>query len=1075
MPALADIGSSYLLQRKWLLTPSLRVGHQWTESLARSGQPAVNIHPVTVNQLARELVAGELVRDTVSPVSADVGPWLVRAAWDVLPANGYFGRLEPTAALTARVHESLNAVRMADLSPEALAQMVWEPVEKGCELVGLLRRFNELLHVHALVDDAEICRRAVRRLREDQDALGDALVLVPESLDVCGLQRRLLETLPQASRVTIEIAPTQRAAAGSLSQRESTADAAPAIRNDARANVAFFRAIGETNEIREVLRRCLHSGIPLDHVELLHTDPETYVPLIANLVHRYAWDAVPSESADAIPASASGDAEHTEAGRPPEEPGTSLPEPRRLQPVPVTFADGLPTSLSRPGRALALWLQWLDEDCPQQLLVRMIENGLLECANESRIGFGALAHALRPIGIGFGAGDYLWKLDEQIESVRRLLSETAPDVVVDSVEHDRSGASIDWLERRLNVLQVLREIISRLLGLTHDERSAPAEPDLLEAAVRFLETFARKADAIDQAAAQALGDAIRERRAWMETLNLTDSHRVWLADLPARTRALRSGPRPGHLHVATLDSGGHSGRPQTYVVGLDDRRFPGATLQDPILLDEECRRLSADLPTSAVELERRLRDINAKLIDLPGQVTLSWPCRDVVEDREVFLSSLLLARFRQSTGQLDADFRTLADSIGPPASFAPASAEHALDETELWLAQFPEDETESNDPNKNESVAESLRLDIEARYPHLASGRAAGRQRHRGFGAFNGHVPEAGRQLDPTRPDAPPISASRLETAGACPLRFFFRHGLQVAPPEEPDIDPDRWLDARSFGVLVHEVFREFLQQLRDDSSLDSPQPDFERDHERLASILQAAVERWRTRIPPPNEPSFRIQYWQLVQTCRIFLQEESEFCRSSRPQYFEVAIGFPQADPTPLDHLEPIPLMLPNGRTIRVRGQVDRIDQRVRTGQFAVWDYKTGSGADYKQSVPFQQGRKVQSTLYMQMMQVLLQEQLDPSALVERFGYFFVNVRKLGHRMEWTAAELDGGPRTVQRLCALIAAGAFLATNDTSDCAFCDYRSICGDVRAVTRHSKHLLDHEDLPVLQPFRELRHD
>ena len=55
------------------------------------------------------------------------------------------------------------------------------------------------------------------------------------------------------------------------------------------------------------------------------------------------------------------------------------------------------------------------------------------------------------------------------------------------------------------------------------------------------------------------------------------------------------GPRGGCLHVAHVLAGGHSGRPHTFIVGLDDGRFPGVGLQDPILLDEE-RRASPDLP-----------------------------------------------------------------------------------------------------------------------------------------------------------------------------------------------------------------------------------------------------------------------------------------------------------------------------------------------------------------------------------------------------------------------------------------------------------------------------------------------
>ena len=39
------------------------------------------------------------------------------------------------------------------------------------------------------------------------------------------------------------------------------------------AGVRFACAVGEGNEVRAVLRSCLERGVPLDEVEVLHTDP----------------------------------------------------------------------------------------------------------------------------------------------------------------------------------------------------------------------------------------------------------------------------------------------------------------------------------------------------------------------------------------------------------------------------------------------------------------------------------------------------------------------------------------------------------------------------------------------------------------------------------------------------------------------------------------------------------------------------------------------------------------------------------------------------------------------------------
>jgi ATP-dependent helicase/nuclease subunit B len=249
--------------------------------------------------------------------------------------------------------------------------------------------------------------------------------------------------------------------------------------------------------------------------------------------------------------------------------------------------------------------------------------------------------------------------------------------------------------------------------------------------------------------------------------------------------------------------------------------------------------------------------------------------------------------------------------------------------------------------------------------------------------------------------------------------------------------------------------------------------PDYERDHSRLATILHEVVQQRRQDIPPTNENAMRMQYWQLIRTARIFLQAEEEFCRSSQPRFFEVALGMDQVTGgSPLDQPTPTLVTLPSGRAIRTRGQVDRVDE-TGAGRYAIWDYKIGSGYGYDRLDPFRQGRRVQSVLYLRMIEMAVRQKLDPAAIVERFGYFFPSIRAHGLRIDWDARTLSRGLEILERICESIEAGAFVATDNTDDCRYCDYASICRNVERVTSHSKALLDRNDLVPLRRFRELR--
>jgi ATP-dependent helicase/nuclease subunit B len=242
-----------------------------------------------------------------------------------------------------------------------------------------------------------------------------------------------------------------------------------------------------------------------------------------------------------------------------------------------------------------------------------------------------------------------------------------------------------------------------------------------------------------------------------------------------------------------------------------------------------------------------------------------------------------------------------------------------------------------------------------------------------------------------------------------------------------------------------------------------------------LAELLQHAVERYRSDYPPPNENAFRTQSWQLARIARVFLQAEAEFCRTSTPRYFEVALGLPGTEPAgPLDDPKPVPIKLPGGQIIHAAGRIDRIDESTGSpGVYSVWDYKTGSSARYDASQPFQQGRVVQNVLYALLAETALRRKVTRRVHVERCGYFFPGTRDVGLRIAWTWDELSAGQDVLERLCRLIASGAFLATDKADDCEYCEYRSVCGDIPAVTACSRELLNRSDIVVLQPLTELR--
>jgi ATP-dependent helicase/nuclease subunit B len=1061
--ALAEVCREHVLDEKWLVAPARREYDQWRETIARAGTPVANLQPMSLPKMALHLAGPAMAARGATLASKVWCEALVDAACRTLARDdGYLLSGDPDPGLARALAAAVRELRLGDLSPGDLAEKRFEVPEKGRELAAILAAYVEALAQHGLVDYADVCRIAAERVVADPGVLPiGLLVLVPADVELRPVEQALLDAIPARMRIGLPVdepvdqpvgRPVKEPGAelpgeGGLTDAallrwiDSPTDA-PEPRGDGTARV--FRAEGEVNEVREVLRRCLAEGVPLDHVELLHTDRKTYVPLVYETLVRSHETSARTARADA----------------------------GGLDGLPVTFAEGIPARYTPPGRALAAWVSWVRDGHPQSTLVRMFRAGLLDAssAEGGEIDPCKLASHFRSVSVGAGCERYLPKLDEKIVATE-LASHRRPRSLTDDPEEEEARR-LERARERTTALRALRDLIAGVLDVTPDLR-AP-EADILRAGKEFLERFAGANGELDNYARKKLVEEIDEVLAIVDRgLGWSGvGPWEWLAALPNETPLAGSRPRPGCLHVAPVLGGGHSGRPHTFIVGLDDARFPGAGLQDPILLDGERERFAGGkLRTAAGRLAQRMADFSRALARLRGRVTLSYSCRSLVDDREAFASPVLVSAYRILSGEPGGDQAGLEGWAGRPVSFAPDGEDLSLDEAEWWLWRGC----------AGERIEEAGALVNEC-HPNLKRGTEAARHRERlEFTVYDGRVPEAAAdaRLNPLLPDGPVVSASRLETAGRCPRAYFFRYALRIEPPEDPGADPDEWLDGLARGSLLHEVFRDFMAEL----VAAGEKPVYARHAARLAEVLDRHVARQRDEAPPPSESVFRRECADLREAARTFLAEEEVLCRTSSPAFLEAAIGLPpDGEGTDLDTREPVAIALGGGRTVRVRGRLDRIDRiedppppggECGGELFAIWDYKTGSTFRYRDADPFRQGRNVQHAVYLGIAEAALREKVSPAASVALFGYFFPGPRGQGERRTYSPQQLARGHEVIASLCDTVAGGAFVATDRADDCAYCDYAPVCGQTDAEAANSRLKLEHEANSVLSPFRRLR--
>ena len=1023
---LGDICKDYKINSKWLISPSMRVGFQWLDNVTRKGQTVLNVRVKTLHRAAFDLAMYELDQTGKTFIGRLRSELLFSSIFSKLKevGQGYFTALEPSPGLIQAFVSTISDMRLAGLRALDLQPDVFEVKEKGMETQKILGQYEEELEKQRFVDFADILKMASRTLEDNPGAIAlDTMVLTPQTLldSASKLEKRFLDAFPKhLVRILCEDImgtipeddPTDRG----LLRAILTPGACPPPKAD---NTAFiYRAIGEVNEVREVFRRCAERSIPFDEVEILHTDGTTYVPLIYEL----AWNL----------------------------------QPGNAESIPVTFGEGIPASYSRPGKALRAWLSWILNDYPQWTLVRMIQDGILRMdrTEEDGFSFSLFAAALRSLPVGSGAHRYLKAIDDQIHALEQPLPDDESDE-----EGVRQGSGRH--SKRIECLREVRGLVQKLLDrkLTRDS----AQRTILETAFWFLESCCRCVNELDEYAKGRLQFEIKQLTSVIGQDLDYPGFDVWgwLGELPRAVSVAGRGPRPGCLYVATVRDGGHTGRKNTFILGLDDSKFPGAGLQDPLLLDGERQEISKNLPTSFGRAKKKMEDFARLLARLRGSVTLSYCCRSLDDDRELFPGSVLMSAFRILSGQHDGDQDAFLKWVRDPISFAAQNSEQCASVSEWWLWRTCGDK-EIIEPKK--LVAKS--------FPHLGQGIVAASHRESEFFTeFDGCVPQAGIDLDPTVPNGPILSSSRLEKLGSCPLEYFFRYVLEVKTPEEYKVDPSVWLDQSQKGTLLHSVFRDFMATLKKDNLL----PDVRRDTNRMYEILDRHVKIYRNMIPPPNEELFNATVQEFRKTTSIFIHEEAVLCQSSVPFCFEAAIGLNQdGDPTPLDVRDPVEINLANGLSIRTRGRIDRIDLLSNTKNvFSVWDYKTGSTGGYDRNKPFRQGRKIQSVLYLALTEKRLRETQSPNCSVETFGYFFPGIREHGERICWDSNQLNAGKEIIAGLVKVLRSGCFPFTTDVSDVTYTDYGMVFGDIEETERTTRLKMANPDNENMEPFRNLR--
>lgn len=977
--SLESATAEHPLDRKLLLCRSIGEGRELLRAMAARGSSWLGWEISTPRRLAMDLAGPGLVADGRTLADDfDQEAGVDMALHDALAPtpDSPLARLAETPGFRQAVAGAIRELALAGVDARRLRRSPASNETVRDLLATVHEGYDRWLEESGLVGVAEVIRCAAEHLSSaGPAALPARVVYMVPGLPASGATGALIRALLENGAVTLQADPVRVPAPAGILWNPAPAPAPltgllgeHGAGLDGPAELDLFAASGPAEEVREVLRRIAAAGLPWDQVEIVATDPVVYGGALHALGQRLG--------------------------------------------VPISFAVGLPVERTRTGRAAAAYFRWLQEGYPAVEIRRLLESGDLRPPGYER-STTRLARALRRLRIGWGHGRYLPAVDRALEDLDGSPRPRRKEADADAAER---------VARERDELLALRSLLAPLLQATphldmNDPAARVAPGEIAEGLRRFLELVpaadAPSATARDRflAITGRIGARLTRPMAPAAAIAALRRHLRIRVPAPDREGAAPWVSSGGHLHVSDVEHGGLTGRPVTFVVGLDAERFPGAGLQDPLLLDTQRRVLDpVALPTSADRLAATRFTLAATLARLRGRVTMSYSAWDPVQAREIAPSAVMLQAYRMTSGNPAASFVDMARALGDPASAVPRTA--PLDTADLWFAALS-----SGGVLRDGSAA------IREAFPSLAAGSDA-------LAALEGEEATARHGLVASRPalefrrnpDAV-LSASGLEDLGTCGLRFFYKYVLRVRPPDDPELDPDRWLDPLRRGSLLHAVFERILREARE-RGFRAGEPAFE-EHALLS--LEAEADRLRRDVPPPGEAVLAREMIRLREDVRSFVgMLEGE---DGRWEALELRFGLGEEPPAELAL---------GGGPVRIRGAIDRIDRRP-DGGLVVIDYKTGSTSRHERSKGlFHGGRRLQNVIYAAVAEQLLGDR------VERMEYHFPTRGGQNEAIGYTRAETRRGLGLVARLLDMASAGRFLPTPEGSDCTFCDFRAIC-------------------------------
>jgi ATP-dependent helicase/nuclease subunit B len=507
--------------------------------------------------------------------------------------------------------------------------------------------------------------------------------------------------------------------------------------------------------------------------------------------------------------------------------------------------------------------------------------------------------------------------------------------------------------------------------------------------------------------------------------------------------------RYGAVFIGSADAARGMSFEVVFVPGLAEKLFPRKLIEDPILLDEQRRRLDVvGLMTQQGRGDAERLALRLAVGAASGRIHLSYPRIDIQQSRPRVPSFYGLEALRAAEGYLPGFDKLVSRAesgaggrLGWPA---PDDPRVAIDEAEYDLALLAP--LIDADP---ETVAGTAHYLLSTN-KHLARAlRSRSRRWLKRWTPSDGLVEpdELAREALATQQmSARSFSPTALQNYAACPYRFFLQALHRLVPREEPAAI--EVIDPLTRGSLFHKVQYEVLTMLRESNLLPLTRETCNRAIELVDDVLNRQASKLEDKLAPAIPRVWEDGINAIRADLREWLRRASESKDGWVPYKFELAFGLADRDreeEDPASKPDPIPV----AGALKLRGSIDLVERHT-SGKIRATDHKTGKARAHE-GVVVGGGQHLQPVLYALACEKLLEGVVESGRLYycTAAGGFEETIVPLDEFSRGTAGIV------VDIINSGLEEGFLPAAPEKGGCDWCDFRAVCGPFEYIRTSRK--------------------